>query len=91
MRKLRKLIAGALATTISAISMISFTSSASFMASRDPNGDGKLNMSDYVCIIQYLGGLYIYTDMQQLDMNDNGVVSEVDAILLRSYLLEVQK
>lgn len=91
MKQLKKLLAGALATVVSATCMMSFTSSAGFMPFRDPNGDGKLNMADYICIVQYLAGLYIYTDMTQLDMNDNGIVSEVDAILLNGYLTEVQR
>lgn len=90
MRKLRKLIAGALAAAVSAVCMMPFVCSAAgpktFDFDKDPNGDGILNMADATYIIQCLGGYYIPSDYTQLDMDNNGLVTYVDATLIQYYI-----
>ncbi len=50
---------------------------------KDPNGDGRLTIADSTYILQCLGGRYVPSDYGQLDMNDNGVVSYVDSLLVQ--------
>lgn len=50
---------------------------------KDPNGDSRLTIADMTFILQCLGGRYVPNDYGQLDINDNGVVSYVDALLVQ--------
>lgn len=45
----------------------------------DVNGDGYLNSSDSVGIIQYLNGRVRFSNVDTLDFNQNNVVTKVDA------------
>lgn len=89
MKKLKKLIAGALAVAVSAVCMMPFASGAAgpktFNFNKDPNGDGSLNIADATYITQCLGGRYFARDYEQLDMDDNGLVTRVDALLIQYY------
>ncbi len=89
MKKLKKLIAGVLAI-ISATYMLPFICSASgpktFDFCKDPNNDGVLNMADVATIIQCLSGYYFPPDYKKLDMDNNGLVTQVDALLIQCYL-----
>ena len=83
MKKLKKLIAGALAVAVSAVCMMPFASGA---ASRpDPNGDGDFNIADATYIVQYLGGRFSPQDLSKLDVDGNGVVSQMDAYCVQLY------
>ncbi len=52
---------------------------------KDPNGDGRLTIADSTCILQCLSGRYPSSDYYQLDMDDNGIVSYVDALLIQMF------
>lgn len=89
MKKLKKLIAGALAVAVSAVCMMPLASSAAgpktFNFNKDPNGDGSLDLADSVYIVQCICGRYFESDYKNLDMDDNGLVTQVDALLIRYY------
>lgn len=90
MKRLKKLIAGALAATVSAACMMPFMCLAAgpktFDFSKDPNGDKSLDMADAVYIIQCLGGYYFASDYKNLDMDNNGLVTRVDALLIQYHI-----
>ncbi len=77
----KRVIALFVASIMTILTMLSINAIATFDSSKDPNGDGHINIADYVYIVQYLTGHYILTDaaINQLDMNCNGVISIVDA------------
>ncbi|MDE6502254.1 MAG: trypsin-like peptidase domain-containing protein [Ruminococcus sp.] len=56
----------------------------------DPNGDGTLNISDSVLIMQYLCGAYAPTDIKELDVDRNGVVSYMDAKRIELYTARLE-
>ncbi|MDE6677430.1 MAG: trypsin-like peptidase domain-containing protein, partial [Ruminococcus sp.] len=56
----------------------------------DPNGDGTLNISDSVLIMQYLSGAYAPTDIKELDVDRNGVVSYMDAKRIELYTARLE-
>lgn len=51
----------------------------------DPNGDGKLNISDCVLIMQYLAGYCEPSNLDNLDVDGNGVISQMDAYRIQLY------
>ncbi len=53
----------------------------------DPNGDGVINISDAVYIMQYLKGVFEPTDLSRLDIDQNGVISRMDAYYAQLYEL----
>lgn len=75
MKKLKKLIAGALAVAVSAVCMMPL---ASVNAASDPNGDGSFDLADSVYIIQYLAGRFEPKNLSALDVDGNGVISRMD-------------
>lgn len=46
---------------------------------KDPNGDGRLSISDAVYIQLYLLGRVQPADLDQLDMDNNGIINILDA------------
>ena len=52
---------------------------ASAATTPDPNGDGVIDISDAVYIMQYLVGLFEPTDLSKLDVDGNGLISQMDA------------
>lgn len=83
MKVSKKITAFILSGIISAMSLCSITASAA--PNKDPNGDGRFTIADYTCIIQYLGGYYEPSDLSQLDIDDNGVISRMDAYYVVLY------
>lgn len=81
-KKLKKLIAGALAVAVSAVCMMPLASSAAgpktFNFNKDPNGDGSFDFADATYIILYLAGRIEPTDLSALDVDGNGVISRMD-------------
>ncbi|MBR5512569.1 MAG: trypsin-like peptidase domain-containing protein [Ruminococcus sp.] len=71
---------GVLASTATALA-----ASSAFNPNKDPNGDGSLTIADSAFIIQYLAGKYEVSDLTQLDVDDNDVVSDVDEVYVRMY------
>lgn len=47
----------------------------------DPNGDGEIDIADATLIYQVLAGRYEYSDYTAFDVNGNGILSEVDAVI----------
>lgn len=83
MKKGKKIMSVILAGITAAVSYCSVTASA--VPDKDPNQDGYFTIADYVCIIQYLGGYFEPSDLSQLDIDDNGVVSQMDAYYIDLY------
>lgn len=78
MKRLKKLIAGALAAAVSAVCMMPLASGAVGSGYPDPNGDGSLDLADATYIIQYLAGRFEPEDLSELDVDRNGVISQMD-------------
>lgn len=83
MKKLISCLASLLAASATAVAMIS--SAAVTKPNKDPNGDGVLDIADATYIYQTLAGKYNPSDLTQLDIDDNGVVSDPDAIRVQYY------
>ncbi|MCM1505777.1 MAG: dockerin type I repeat-containing protein [Ruminococcus flavefaciens] len=71
------------------MSCCSLTSSATYKIedSGDVNGDGKVTLADAVCIMQYLCGHHEPTDLNKYDVDQNGVISPMDAYIVQVYTL----
>lgn len=54
-------------------------------AAPDPDGDGRIGINDAVLIMQYLAGRFEPTDLSKLDVNENGVISPMDAYYAQLY------
>ncbi|MCM1529576.1 MAG: trypsin-like peptidase domain-containing protein [Alistipes sp.] len=83
MKRIISCLASLLVASATAVAMIS--SAAATNPNKDPNGDGVLDVSDATYIYQTLGGRYNPSDLTQLDLDDNGVVSDVDALRAQYY------
>lgn len=68
------------------IALMSVTSINSFAAT-DPNGDGKLDISDAVYIRQYLLGVFNTPNLNNLDFDENGIISSLDVEKIQLTLL----
>lgn len=84
MKKLKKMIAGALAVAVSAVCMMPFAVLASEI-DKDPNGDGDFDIADATYILLYLRGNIQPADITQLDINNNGIVSQLDLDMIYLY------
>lgn len=82
--KLRTKIASLFSSAV--IALVSVTSINAFAAT-DPNGDGKLDISDAIFINQCLNGIYAPTNYDKLDYDGNGVVSSMDSYKIQQALL----
>lgn len=82
---MKKLISGLMSACIAVSSAIALTTSSAFNPNKDPNGDGNLTLADSTAILQYLGGHYEPSDLTELDMDDNDVVSVVDSNYVKMY------
>ena len=80
---MKKFVSGILALAMVAATAVSSVASAagSFIPGKDPNGDGVLTLADSVYIRQVLGGKFIPSDLTQLDVDDNCVVSMADVVM----------
>ncbi len=83
MKVRKKLMSLVLAGIMAVMSCGSLASSAKELP--DPNGDGKLNISDAVMIMQYLAGCFEPTDLSKFDADGNGVISQMDAYRIQLY------
>lgn len=70
---------------LSGIMTVTTCSAFSAYAVPDPDGDGKIGINDAVLIMQYLAGRFEPTDLSRLDINENGVVSAMDAYYAQLY------
>ncbi len=82
---MKKLISGLMSACVAVSSAIALTTSSAFNPNKDPNGDGSLTLADSTAILQYLGGHYEPSDLTELDMDDNDVVSVVDSNYVKMY------
>lgn len=82
---MRKLLLDIIALCTVSATIITSSASASFNPNKDPNGDGNLNLNDYVYIEQYLYGQHEPSNLSQLDVDDNDVVSTVDSTYILMY------
>ena len=82
---MKKLISGLMSACIAVSSAIALTTSSAFNPNKDPNGDGSLTLADSTAILQYLGGYYEPSDLTELDVDDNYVVSVVDSNYVKMY------
>lgn len=82
---MKKFISGLMSACVAVSSAIALTTSSAFNPNKDPNGDGNLTLADSTSILQYLGGHYEPSDLTELDMDDNDVVSVVDSNYVKMY------
>lgn len=67
----------------------SYVSAASITDYTDPNGNGVWEVADAIYIMQYLAGAFEPTNLTQLDIDKNGVVSMMDAQSVQLYCAEM--
>lgn len=84
---MKKIISSLTALLVAVSTAVSLVASASFNTNKDPNGDGSLDFADNVYINQYLYGHHEPSALSQLDVDDNDVVSTVDAQYVQLYCL----
>lgn len=81
--KTKKLFSAILSAVVLTTAASGFTSSA---AHSDPNGDGSVLVSDATYIMSYLNGQFEPTNLDALDFDRNGVISEMDVETVYMYL-----
>lgn len=82
---MRKFLSKVMAFGIVSATIMSFGVSASFNPNKDPNGDGNLDLADAIYITQYLVGYREPANLTPLDVDENDVVSKVDAEYVQMY------
>lgn len=82
---MKKIISCLISTCVAVSSAIALTTSSAFNPNKDPNGDGHLTIADSTAILQYIGGYYEPSNLVQLDVDDNYVVSVVDSNYIKMY------
>lgn len=80
-KKLSALLVAASVLTVSAVSM----AGSAVTTVRDPDGDGRILMSDGSFILQYLVGGFNPTSQKSLDFDGNGIISNMDANMISQY------
>lgn len=84
-KKLSALIAAIAVLTVSTVSV----SGSAVTTVRDPDGDGRILMSDGSFILQYLAGRFNPTSQKSLDFDGNGIISNKDATVLAHYWMQL--
>lgn len=85
-----RIITALSAAMVAAASVMSFSGSAAQnVVYNDPSGNGKIDMSDAVAIMQYLSGAITPENVDKLDFDNNGVVTPMDAYKIQMYKLEM--
>lgn len=82
---MRKFISGIVSLSLAATTVVASVASGAFNPYKDPNGDGHLTLADAAYIYQCLDGVAKPSNLSQLDVDDNDVVSDVDAILVQRH------
>lgn len=86
---MKKLLTGVVAAVVTLTTAIAGVASASgpetFDRTKDPNGDGVLTVADATYISQCLLGRYFVQRYSNLDMDNNGLVTKADAMLILYY------
>ncbi len=84
---MKKIISNGVALLVTSATIVSLAASSTFNFNKDPNGDGDLDFADNIYITQYLYGHHEPSELTQLDVDDNDVVSTVDAQYVHLYCL----
>ena len=85
-----KIIAVLSAAAVIAASVISFSGSAAQNVTyNDPYGNGVIDMSDSVAIMQYISGAITPENVDRLDFDNNGVVTMMDSYKIQMYRLQL--
>lgn len=85
----RKLTSFVLAGIMAVMSCSAVSASAEY--NMDVNGDKSVTIADAVLIMQYLGGSFEPADLTKYDVNENGVVTDVDALVITDYIANSQR
>lgn len=88
MKKIKKIAAVAASLAVMAATTLSLSGSA-VTTVRDPDGDGKILVSDGSFILRYLIGDFNPTSQRSLDFDGNGIISNKDATVLVHYLMKL--
>lgn len=83
--KFKRFIAAVSAAVVICVSS-AVSVSATAPAGYDINGDGTVSVSDVVYINQALMGKWKPTDISVLDVNQNGVVDDLDRMSIMAYV-----
>lgn len=83
---MRKLITGLTAIVLTATMAVTSVASAEFTL-KDTNGDGRITSYDASFIRNVAAGIYKAKDLTRLDVNENDVISNVDAMYYDPWLL----
>ena len=84
--KLKKLITGIITTAMLAVSAMPLSSNAVML--QDPNNDNRIEMADYIRVVNYLYGRTSPTVLSYYDVDRNGVISMLDAISIQLYITQ---
>ena len=85
-----KIIAVLSTAVVTAASVISFSGSAAQNVTyNDPYGNGIIDMSDSVAIMQYISGAITPENVDRLDFDNNGVVTMMDSYKIQMYRLQL--
>lgn len=84
-KRIAALIAAMAIATVSTVSM----SGSAVTTVRDPDGDGRILVSDGSFILQYLVGGFNPTSQKSLDFDGNGIISKKDATVLSHYWMQL--
>lgn len=83
---MKKFISGIVSLSLAATTVVASVASGAFNPNKDPNGDGRLTLADAAYIYQCLAGAAKPSNLSQLDVDDNDVVSDVDGIKIQRYV-----
>ena len=82
----RKLMSFVVAGIMSVMSCSALTSSA---YNYDTNGDGSVDISDAVYVMQYLCGNFEPSNLNKCDVDGNGVISPMDAYIIQGHMIHL--
>ncbi|MDE6539177.1 MAG: dockerin type I repeat-containing protein [Ruminococcus sp.] len=85
--KLKRKLASFVVAGIMAVMLCSALTSSAY--NYDANGDGDVNMSDAVYILQYLCGNFEPADLNKCDVDGNGVISPMDAYIVQGHIINL--
>ena len=84
--KTKRILSAILSAVVMTATASAFPTSA---AHSDPNGDGIVNVSDATYLMSYLNGQFEPADLDALDFDRNGVISQMDYQSVYWYLTKM--
>lgn len=84
----RKIMSFVVAGIMAVMSCSALTSSA-VTYNYDANGDGNVDISDAVYIMQYLCGNFEPVDLDSCDVDGNGVISPMDVYIIQGHTIHL--